>query len=161
MDNQQQVNPKMTPESVRRQNLNPSIESDVELQSQLITPQTGRAKVGRDLASMYMIKNNSNASYWDLATAITSDTRLSNLTKVQERYVQWTLKMLGLCLMFELPKSAAMADWLRATVCEPSLGREMALRNNLQTVQTKSEAIQVEESSPKRNFLGIPIGGGK
>lgn len=160
------INRKLSPSDVRKQNLNPIVESDIELQSQLITPQTGRGRIGQDLDRLYKIKYHDGNdhqvdSYWDLATAITSDTRLSNLTPTQERYVQWAIKIQGMCLMQGLPKSASLSDWFRATVCEPSLGRGMALRNNLQTVQSKSEAVQIEESSPKRSIFGGVLGGGK
>ena len=151
---------KPTPASVRRENLQPYSESEQDTLLQLVVPQTGRAKIGKDLDRLYRIKYNDGTinqddSYWDIATSITSDTRLSNLTDKQEAYVQWAIKMQGYCLMLGLPKSASLSDWLRATICEPSLGRGMALRNNLQTVRQKSEHLQVEQTGEKRSLFGF------
>ena len=153
-----------TPSQVRSQNLNPYVESDVELQSHLITPQNGRAKIGQGLDRLYKIKyfdgkDQHEDDVWDLNTAITSDTRLSNLTPVQERYVQWALKIQGFCILWGLSKSAAHADWMRASICEPGLGRQGFLRNNIQTVHTKSESVNIEAKPEKRGLFGGLMGG--
>ena len=153
---------RITPESVRRQNLNPYPESEMEAQSLLIAPQAGRAQIGKDLDDIYKIKHadKRQGSAWDYFTAQTSDTRLSNLRKDTEiRYVQWAIDVQGKCLMMGLSKSSALVDWMRSTVCEPSLGRNGFLRENLQSVHTKSEQINVEQVEKKRNIFGMPTGG--
>jgi len=155
---------KITPSQVRSQNLNPYVESDVELQSHLITPQNGRAKIGKDLDRLYKIRyNDGNVNQednaWDLFTAITSDTRLSNLTPVQEKYVQWAIKVQGYCIMWGLSKSGSQVDWMRASICEPGLGRQGFLRNNIQTIHTKSESVNIEAKPEKRGLFGGLMGG--
>lgn len=149
---------KITPSSVLRQNLNPYPESDVEAQSLLIAPQTGRAKIGKDLDDIYKIKHSDDrkGSAWDYFTAQTSDTRLSNIrTDPEMRIVRWAIGQQGRCLMMGLGKSAANADWWRSQICEPSLGRNGFLRENLQSIHTKSESINVENVEKGRNVLGF------
>ena len=155
-----------TPRKVIEQNLNPVPESETELNSQLITPQDGRARVGAGYRSVNKFKVHTHDTKvrevkdtWDLKTAITSDTRLSNITKQQEAYVQWTIKIEGMCLRQGLGKPAANASWLRSSIVEPSLGVGMALRKNLNTVHNKNETVNVEETSKPRTILGFPIGG--
>lgn len=157
---------KDTPRKVIEQNLNPIPESETELSSQLITPQDGRARIGNSFREINKFKVHTHSSdrrdildTWDLKTAITSDTRLSNITKLQEEYVQWTIKMEGYCLMFGLAKPASTASWLRSSIVEPGLGREMALRNNLNTIRNKSETVSLEEKPKARSILGFPLGG--
>ena len=170
MSNDNNNNRRITPGSVRNDNargngnLNYVGSEENDLDVFLINPQNGRSKIGRDLADIYNIKVQTNrgkektvqdVSVWDLYTAVTPDTRLSNLTKDQEKYVQWALKMEGLCLMANLKKSSAMASWLRMSICEPSLGRGMALRQNLQTIHSKSESINIEDKPEKRSLFGF------
>lgn len=155
---------KLTPRSTREQNLNSVAETETELQSQLITPQNGRAKISSDVKQEYVVKILKGNKYeeqsnWEMQSLITADTRLSNLRKEQEPLIQWCLEMQGDCVMLGLPESGAYADWIRLSVCEPSLGVGMALRNNIQTIRTKNENVSIEEKPVKRNILGIPIGG--
>lgn len=149
---------KLTPENVRRQNLNPYPESENEVQAMMIAPQAGRAQIGRDLDNIYKIKHADKriGSAWDYFTAQTSDTRLSNLRKDTEiRYVQWALEVQGKCLMMGLSKSSALSDWMRSTVCEPGLGRNGFLRENIQSVHTKSENVNVEQVEKSRSIFGF------
>lgn len=149
---------KMTPESVRRQNLNPYPESEVEAQSLMIAPQTGRAKIGKDLDEIYQIKHpdNRRGSAWDYFTAQTSDTRLSNLRKETEiKLVRWAIGQQGRCLMMGLSKASVNADWWRSTVCEPGLARNGFLRENIQSIHTKTEQLNIEQTEKSRNILGF------
>ena len=151
---------RMTPSSVRRQNLNPLPENEVELNGVLLTPQNGRANLGKELDEMYHVKHadGTTRSAWDYFTAQTSDTRLSNLRNEREiAWVRWALEVQGKCLMNKLPKSAAQADFLRTIVCEPSLARDGFLRNNIQTIHTKSENINVD-TEKSRSIFGKILG---
>ena len=162
MDNNPQQ--KATPESIRRQNLNPYPESDNEIQALMIAPQAGRAQIGQDLDRIYKIKHpdNRTGSAWDYFTAQTSDTRLSNLRKENEMaLVRWALRQQGKCLLLGLSKASANADWWRSTVCEPSLGRNGFLRETLQSIHTKSENVNVEQVEKSRNIFGMISGGKK
>lgn len=158
-DDEQPTQPqRLTPENVRRQNLNPYPESEMEAQSLLIAPQTGRAQIGADLDKVYRVRHADKrvGSAWDYFTAQTSDTRLSNLRKdVEIRYVQWAIEVQGKALMMGLSKSSALADWMRSTVCEPGLARNGFLRENIQSVHTKSESINVENVEKGRNMFGF------
>ena len=154
---------RITPENVRRQNLNPYPESDNEFQSLMIAPQMGRAKIGMDLDKMYNIKHADKrvGSAWDYGTAQTSDTRLSNLRKETEiTRVRWAIDVQGKCLMMGLPKSAALVDWDRSSICEPGLGRNGFLRENIQSVHSKSEQINVEQTEKSRSLFGFLNKGG-
>ena len=153
---------RVTPASIRRQNLNPLPESEVELNGVLLTPQNGRASLGKELDEMYKIKHPDGSinSAWDYFTAQTSDTRLSNLRNDLEiRFVRWSLEVQGKALIMKLPKAAATADFYRTTVCEPGLARDGFLRNNIQTVHTKNENINVEHNEKSRNLFGKILGG--
>jgi len=156
----------LTTRRVLEQNLNPMPENETESSVLLITPQDGRAKIGAGYKSVNQFKVHTHTEdkrqimdTWDLKTALTSDTRLSNLKKEQEAYVQWTVKIEGMCLRQGLGKPAANASWLRSAILEPGLGREGFLRKSLNTVNTKSESINMEEKPTQRTILGFPIGG--
>ena len=153
---------RLTPENVRRQNLNPYPESEVEAQSLMIAPQAGRAKIGVDLDRMYKIKHPDSLegnSGWDYFTAQTSDTRLSNLrTEPEMRLVRWALGQQGRCLMMGLSKPAVNADWWRSQVCEPSLGRKGFLRENIQSIHSKSENVNIENVEKSRSIFGFAKG---
>jgi len=163
---------KATPASVRKQNLNYIGENEADMQGFMVYPQDGRSPIHEDLDHVYNIKIQEydeetgvrevkERSVWGLKTAISPDTRLSNLTKPQEEYVQWSHKAEGLCLMLGLRKSAAVISWKRTAIVEPSLGRGGFLRNNLQTIQTKQESVSIEENSKPRNPFGFFTGGKK
>lgn len=160
--------PKATPNSVRAQNLNYIGETEQDLQGFMVLPQNGRAPISADLSETYNInvhqtdiaghKSVQKRSAWGLQTAVTTDTRLSNLTPSQEIYNQWALKALGLALMLGLPKTASIIDWKRLAICEPSLGRGGFLRNNLQTIHNKQESVSIEEKPASRNIFGKLLG---
>ena len=155
---QPQQSKSMTPENVRRQNLNPYPESEMEAQSLMIAPQTGRAQIGKTLDDRYQIKHpdGSTGSGWDYFTAQTSDTRLSNIkTEPEMRLVRWAMGQQGRCLMMGLSKPAINADWWRSQVCEPGLARNGFLRINVQSVHTKSENVNVEQVEKSRNIFGF------
>ena len=84
-------NEPMTTRRAIEQNLNPIPENETESSILLITPQDGRAKIGTGYKSVNQFKVHTHAKdsreimdTWDLKTAVTSDTRLSNLKKEQE-----------------------------------------------------------------------------
>lgn len=152
---------RLTPERVRDSNLNSSPETREELMNIMITPQNGRSKIGKDLDEFYEVKHQSSDSNnptkrsgWEMFSAQTSDTRLSNLDEYEKRYVQWCMKVQGQCLMLGLSKPALFSDWLRSTVCEPSLAKGGFLRTNIQSVNTKNETVSIEQSEPKRDIFG-------
>jgi hypothetical protein len=121
----------------------------------MITPQNGRAPIGKDLKTFYTIKQGGEKrSGWDSFSAVTSDTRLSKLNDKEKIYVQWCLKVQGMCMYMDLSKPAIFSDWLRLCVCEPSLATDGFLRTNLQSVHTKNETISTEEKPPARNLWG-------
>lgn len=163
--------PKATPATVRKQNLNYVGETENDLQAFMVQPQDGRGAIGEDLDDMYNIKIQERDSEgrtqmversgWNLKTAITSDGRLANFNSSQEIYVQWTYRAEGLCLLKGFKKSAMLASWKRSSIVEPSLGRNMALRQNLQTIHNKSETVNIEENTKPRTILGFPIGKGR
>lgn len=156
------VEKKATPENVRKRNLNPSVESSVDLASNILTPQTGRSKLGPDLIEFYNIKGIrpdkgvEENSAWDIFSSVTSDTRISNLDPLKQEYpyVQWAMKEQLMLLQLRLPKSAAFAQMLALSVTEPSLAKNMAFLKNIQTVRQESQHVQIEKNPESRNMLG-------
>lgn len=156
------VNPKVTPESVRRRNTNPRPQTPLDISHELIEPQLGRKVLPENVELGYQLRNlDDNGvvkdSAWDLFNTIPTDIRLSNLEPNSPEYefVQWALKMQGICALLKLPNSMATCQWLIASVTEPSLGKNMALRHNLQTVRQESQHVQIENPSKNTNILGF------
>lgn len=156
------LSPKSTPESVRRRNANPRPESQLDISHELIELQLGRKVLPDDVDSGYQLRNlnkdgvvRDNA--WNLFNTIPIDIRLANLDPKHSEYeyVQWGLKMQGICALLKLPNSMATCQWLIASVTEPSLAKNMALRNNLQTVRQESQHVQIENPSKSTNILGF------
>ena len=157
-----------TPAQVREKNLSPLLENDQDVQALMVTPQTGRAKLGSDLLKSFKVMTQEGKtdkrvtlSVWDVRSSVTSDARLSNYTKQQEKAARFYLKMQLWCLDSGLIKAAATANASLVAISEASLGREMALRNNLQEVRQKSESINIENKPEEKKFLGGIFGGRK
>ena len=122
----------------------------------------GRKVLPDDVDGSYNLRNldgdkviRDNA--WNLFNTIPTDIRLSNLDPKSEEYeyVQWGLRMQGICALLKLPNSMATCQWLIASVTEPSLAKNMALRHNLQTVRQESQHVQIENPSKSTNILGF------
>lgn len=153
---------RITPDNVRRENLNPNIETEYELKSSILTPQTGRAPLTQDFNEYYKIKRldeDNQTIYdnaWDGFASITSDTRISNLDphSPEYAYVQWAMKMQLMCIQAGLPRSAALAQALALSQTEPSLAKNMAFLRTLQTVRQESQHLQIDQSSKSRNIFG-------
>lgn len=153
-------NNKATPESIRndnlsrgnvksKENIQPHAESYLDIHNVYIVPQTGKVPIKADLKDMYiMTEEGKEVSLYDLFSAINPDIRLSNLTPIQETYVQAVLELQLLCHQLKCPRSAFTADVLRASVTEPSLGRGGFLSMNIQTIRQISQHLQVEQSKP-------------
>ena len=60
--------------------------------------------------------------------------------------------MEGWCLDEGMAKPAATARWMRMAMVENGLGRNMALRNNLQEIRTKSDSVNITQE-PWRQIL--------
>ena len=151
---------RLTPQRVRDENLNSNPETKEELQNMMITPQDGRSPVPGDLKKFYNVKyeNTKSSSGWEMKTALSSDTRMSNTDALEKRYVQWTIKGEAQCLMLGLSKAGLYYSWLRSSVNEPALGFEGFLRKNIQSVNMKNETISTEEKIPKRSIFGFMKG---
>lgn len=147
---------RVTPESTRQKNLNPSLNSSIELQASILTPQTGRAKIGDDLREEYQTE-------WDGFSSVTSDTRISNLDpKLHEyKFTQWGVMCQLMCIQLGCFGASAVAQGLVLAKTEPSLAKNMAFLKNIQTVRQESQHLQVEETAKSRNFLGKIMDGGK
>lgn len=158
--------PRSSPAGVRKRNLNPRPETPLDISHELIEIQLGRKVLPEDVDADYRLRNlggecgetvfRDNA--WNLFSTIPIDIRLSNLDpKTPEyEYVQWALKMQGICALLKLPNSMATCQWLIASITEPSLAKNMALRNNLQTVRQESQHVQIENPNSKStNILGF------
>ena len=154
---------KVTPSEVRENNLNPLVETDYDVQSLMVTPQSGRAPIGVGLNEVYEvhtqegdISKRKTYKIWNLLSAITSDERLANYrNEHQEKYARFMMKMEGWCLDEGMAKPAATARWMRMAMVENGLGRNMALRNNLQEVRNKSDSLVVEQKDDKKKLLGF------
>lgn len=140
---------KVTAESTRQRNLNPSLNSSIELSASILTPQTGRAKIGDELREVYQTR-------WDEFSSITSDTRISNLDpKLHEYpYVQWGVKCQLLFLQLGCNGAGAMVQGMVLAKTEPSLAKGMAFLKNIQTVRQESQHVQVEETGKSRDLFG-------
>ena len=140
---------KITPESTRQRNLNPSLNSDIELKSSILTPQTGRGKIGNKLIEEYQDE-------WDNFSGVTSDTRISNLDpKLHEyKFVQWGMQCHLMCGQLGCYGAMAIAQGLVLAKTEPSLAKNMAFLKNIQTVRQESQHIQVEENNKSRGLFG-------
>ena len=154
--------PKVTPESVRRRNSNPRPETQLDISHELIELQLGRKNLPEDVDADYQLRNlkddkvvNDNA--WNLFNTIPIDIRLANLDPKhpEYEYVQWALKMQGICALLKLPNSMATCQWLIASITEPSLAKNMALRNNLQTVRQESQHVQIDNPGKSTNIMGF------
>ena len=151
----------LTPDKVRDRNLNPRPETALEISSSLIEVKSGRNRLGADLAKRYKFKHpdsDDELDANDFLTTITTDIRLSNLGAPKDNsweieFTRWAMKLHLRCLQHNLPKSASRANQLILSITEPSLGRNMALRKGLQTIQQKSEHIQIEEPPPKQSLI--------
>lgn len=160
------LNPRTTPENVRKRNTNPRPQTPLDISHELIEIQLGRKTLPEDVEQYYELRNldgdkvvKDNA--WNQFNIIPTDIRLSNLDPKQPEYeyVQWALKMQGICTLLKLPNSMATCQWLIASVTEPSLAKNMALRNNLQTVRQESQHVQIENPTKSTNILGFIKGG--
>lgn len=157
---------KQSPESVRRKNLTPSFNSPTDVQANLLLPQTGRAKIGDDLSNNYKVKfaradgSIDEVDVWNLASSITSDTRMSNLDPKLKEYafVQWGMDIQTKCLMCGLMGSSAMAQMMVLSITEPTMGKNMAFFKNIQTVRQESQHVQVEETKKSKNLFGFISG---
>lgn len=157
-----------TPSQVRERNLTPLLETDHDVQNLMVTPAIGRSKLGKDLLDNFKVytqegklSDRISLDIWDVRSSVTSDTRLSNFTKQQEIAARFYLKMQLWCLDCGLFKAAATANARLTSISECSLGREMALRNNLQEVRQKSDSVLVESKPEDKQFLGGLFGGKK
>ena len=152
------------PESVRRKNLNPTLNTPMDLQSHILIPQTGRAKVGEDLSKQYKVKfsGGDEVSLWDLFSAITSDTRMSNLdpNKPEYAFVQWGMDAQLKFMQAGLKGSAGMTQGMVLAVTEPTMGKNMAFFKNIQTVRQESQHVQVEDVPKSRSIFGFLKGKG-
>lgn len=169
-DQQTAVNPKLpTGAQVTEQNLNPYGETDFDVQSLMVTPQSGRAPIDQEVKDNYKVKHIKydslkgayeyvHQSVWKLFSVFTSDTRLSNLTKAEVRYARWAVRMEGTCLANGLYKPASTAAFLRISAQESALGRDGFLRNNIQEVRQKTESLVVEQKPQDKKFLGGAFG---
>lgn len=154
---------------VREQNLAPLLETDFDVQALMVTPQSGRASIGQSLSDMYELETQEGDrskrrrfKLWHLLSAVTSDERLANYrNEHQERYARWCMRFEGWLLDEGLAKPAATARWMRMAMVENGLGRNMALRNNLQEVRQKSEQLIVENKPEQKKILGGLFGGSK
>ena len=156
------LNPRDTPENVRRRNTNPRPQTPLDISHDLIEIQLGRKALPQDVDDAYNLRNLSgdeviHDNAWNLFNTIPTDIRLSNLDpKAPEyEYVQWALKMQGICALLKLPNSMATCQWLIASITEPSLAKNMALRTNLQTVRQESQHVQIEGSNKSTNMFGF------
>ena len=136
-----------TPTNVRQKNLNPDVNSSVELQASILTPQTGKASTGAKLRDEYQDE-------WDNFSSVTSDTRISNLDpKLHEyKFVQWGLMCHLMCGQLGCYGAMAVAQGLVLAKTEPSLAKNMAFLKNIQTVRQESQHIQVEENNTNPLF---------
>jgi len=145
-----QLKPKtLTPVNVRHKNLNPDVNSPVELQASILTPQTGKARTGEKLKESYQDE-------WDNFSSVTSDTRISNLDpKLHEyKFVQWGMTCHLMCAQLGCYGAMAVAQGLVLAKTEPSLAKNMAFLKNIQTVRQESQHIQVEENNTSRSMFG-------
>lgn len=154
-----------TPSQVLQRNLSPLLETDQDVQSMMVTPQTGRSKIGSDLIKNFKVVTQEGSissritlDVWDIRSSVTSDTRLSNLKPTQEAYARFCMKMQLFCLDSGMFKAAATSNAMLMAIVEPGLGRGMALRNNLQEVRNKSESLIVENKPSDKKFLGGVFG---
>lgn len=153
---------RVTSNEVRENNINPLLETDYDVQSLMVTPQTGHAEIGKDLKDMYEVKTQHGTKdkrktykLWHLFSVITSDERLANYrNEHQERYARYMMKMEGWLLQEGMAKPAGTARWMRMAMVENGLGRNMALRNNLQEIRTKSDNLIVEKKPEEKKLLG-------
>jgi hypothetical protein len=151
----------MTPENVRARNLLPSPESPLDISQIQLVPQTGRARQGKDLEEKFKIKYVDydgevvTVSAWDLLTFITADVRLSNITKVDRRYVEWCLKCAKNNLQMGCMEAFADSVFDMMTIVEPSLGLGGYLRQMLQTIKQESQHVQIEQTDKKTNIFGF------
>jgi hypothetical protein len=151
----------LTPENVRARNLLPSPESPLDISQIQLVPQTGRAKQGKGLEDNFFIKyvdydgETQSVSAWDLITFITADIRLSNITIVDRRYVEWGLNCATNALMDGCYEACADAMFKVVVVVEPSLGVKGYLRQMLQTIKQESQHVQIEESPKKTSIFGF------
>jgi hypothetical protein len=153
---------KDTPSSVRRKNLNPKPESQLDISQQLIEVQTGRKKISNDLENLYKVTHNANGSSqqhdaWGMFNTLTIDVRGSNLDPKSNElnYINWGIKMQGICSVLGLPNSLATTQWLILSVTEPSLAKNMAFRNSLQTIRQESQHVQIEQPTKSTNLFGM------
>lgn len=153
---------KITPDEVREKNLSPLLETDYDVQALMVTPQAGKGAIDEDTKKFYAIdtqqgnkEDRKKLSVWKLFSIVTSDNRLSNYTSQQEKAARFYMKMEGWCLDEGMTKPAATARWMGIALSECSLGRAMALRNNLQEVRQKMESLMVEQKPEKKTFLGL------
>ena len=106
---------KITPSDVREQNLSPLLETDFDVQSIMVTPQSGRAPIGQGLHDMYElhtqegdVSKRKKMKFWHLLSAITSDERLANYrNEHQEKYARFMMRFEGWCLDEGMAKPAA------------------------------------------------------
>ena len=141
--------------STKKSSIQTHPESILDIHNAYITPQTGRDNAQETLNDTYiMLEDGIQISLRDLFSAINSDIRLSNLTDVQETYVQWAVEMQLMCHQLKCPRSAYTSDVSRVSVTEPSLARNGFLAKNIQTIRQMSEHIQVEQNKPAdRGFV--------
>jgi hypothetical protein len=150
---------RITPNAIREQNLNANPDTKEELQNMMITPQDGRSPVTSDLKKFYNVEHEEDTrSGWEMKTALSSDTRMSNTNELEKKYINWTIRGEAQCLMLGLSKAGLYYSWLRSSINEPSLGFEGFLRKNIQSVNMKNETISTEEKVPKRSIFGFMKG---
>jgi hypothetical protein len=156
------VDEKITPEKVRKSNLNPRPESQIDISHELINVQTGRGSVGKDIDKDYEIKlitpngEIRHIKAWDFFTTLSSDVRLSNLTELPDKkFVKWGVRQQLISLQLGLVQSSALCNALTLSVTEPSLASNGFLRNIIQTIKQESQHVQIEQNGEKRNILGF------
>lgn len=154
---------RVSPSSVRRDNMQIKPEKPIELNVPFLYPQTGRMDLARDAKNIFVNDYNDSSNdaqsdqYWDYFSTITPDIRLSNLNPRELKRVRWALEMHLRCMQLRLPKSAAYFLEDALSVTETSMAKDMALLKQLQTIRQESQHVQVERSPDKRN-LGSLIG---
>lgn len=155
-----------TPQSVLRGNLSPLLETDQDVQNLMVTPMNGRGTLGPTLDNNFIVETQEGdkdkrkkLSIWDNRSGITSDVRLANYKKTQEPYARFCVKMQLFCADAGLWKASATANAMLVGITEPGLGREMALRNNLNEIRQKNDSVIVENKPDDKKFLGGIFGG--
>lgn len=152
---------KITPDKVRRRNLNPTPENPIEVTSSLIEVRSGRDPLGKELDDIYRVKRASGdvISANDALTIINPDIRLSNLgyDKKDEilelERVRWAMRQMNTNVGLGLPKSTLKAQQMVLEVTEPSLAKKGFLRKQLATIRQESTHTQIEEPPKKQSIF--------